>query len=77
MRPDGVAVKPGRVAVKPDDDAANLAARVLEREHQIYPQVIRWLAEGRLRLDGDRPVLDGRALDAPVIWDFSKERANA
>jgi phosphoribosylglycinamide formyltransferase-1 len=71
----GPLVLQARVAVKPDDNAATLAARVLEREHQIYPQVIRWLAEGRLCLQGDCPQLDGRSVDAPVIWDFSKEGA--
>ena len=32
------------VPVLPDDDEARLAARVLAREHQIYPQALRWLA---------------------------------
>jgi phosphoribosylglycinamide formyltransferase-1 len=39
-----------RVAVKPNDTADTLAARVLEQEHIIYPQAIRWFAEGRLEL---------------------------
>jgi len=36
------------VPVRADDTAAALAARVLEQEHRIYPQAIRWFAEGRL-----------------------------
>ena len=36
------------VPVRADDTAADLAARVLEQEHRIYPQAIRWFAEGRL-----------------------------
>lgn len=39
------------VPVLPDDDEDSLAARVLEQEHRIYPQALRWLAEGRVRLD--------------------------
>ena len=39
------------VPVMPDDDAAVLAARVLQREHVIYPTAVRWFAEGRLRID--------------------------
>lgn len=42
------------VPVLPDDDEASLAARVLAREHRIYPQAVRWFLEGRLRLEGNR-----------------------
>jgi len=36
------------VPVHADDTAEALAARVLTQEHCIYPQAIRWFAEGRL-----------------------------
>lgn len=36
------------VPVRADDTATTLAARVLMQEHQIYPQAIRWFAEGKL-----------------------------
>jgi len=36
------------VRVRPDDGAAELAARVLRQEHVIYPQAVRWFLEGRL-----------------------------
>ncbi len=39
------------VPVLPGDTASALAARVLEREHRIYPMAIRWLAEGALRVE--------------------------
>ena len=38
------------VPVLPEDDAAALAARVLATEHVIYPQAVRWFAEGRLSI---------------------------
>ena len=38
------------VPVLPDDTEASLAARVLEQEHRIYAQAVRWWAEGRLSL---------------------------
>jgi phosphoribosylglycinamide formyltransferase 1 len=40
------------VPVRPGDDEATLAARVLATEHQIYPRSVRWFVEGRLVLDG-------------------------
>jgi phosphoribosylglycinamide formyltransferase 1 len=58
------------VPVLPGDNAERLAARVLAREHRIYPLVLGWLAAGRLHMGEDgRPVLDGVALDAPLSLD--------
>ena len=42
------------VPVRPDDSEDTLAERVLEQEHRIYPQAVRWFAEGRLEVDGNR-----------------------
>lgn len=42
------------VPVRPGDDEAALAARVLATEHVIYPQSLRWFVEGRLALEGGR-----------------------
>jgi phosphoribosylglycinamide formyltransferase-1 len=39
------------VPVLADDSEAALAARVLEREHLIYPRSVRWLVEGALRIE--------------------------
>ena len=47
----GPIVAQASVPVLPSDDEATLAARVLAREHVIYPQAVRWFVEGRLRLD--------------------------
>jgi phosphoribosylglycinamide formyltransferase 1 len=44
----GPIVMQSAVPVLPDDSAANLAARVLATEHQIYPQAVRWFLEDRL-----------------------------
>ena len=42
------------VPVLDDDTEDTLAKRVLACEHQIYPQAVRWFAEGRLSVDGNR-----------------------
>lgn len=39
------------VPVLGGDDEALLGARVLEQEHRIYPQAVRWFVDGRLSLD--------------------------
>jgi phosphoribosylglycinamide formyltransferase-1 len=43
----------GAVAVHDDDTPEALAARILEVEHRIYPQALRLVADGRIRLEGD------------------------
>lgn len=66
----GPVVLQARVPVLPDDDAASLAARVLEQEHRIYPLAVGWFAAGRLRLGADgRPWLDGAPMQGPRIID--------
>ena len=47
------------VQVRADDTADTLAVRVLAQEHQIYPQAIRWFAEGRLVNNHGRVNLKG------------------
>jgi phosphoribosylglycinamide formyltransferase-1 len=39
------------VPVRPGDDEASLAARVLRQEHRIYPTAVRWFAEDRLVIE--------------------------
>lgn len=42
------------VPVREDDSAEDLAARILEQEHRIYPEAIGLYAAGRLRVEGRR-----------------------
>jgi phosphoribosylglycinamide formyltransferase-1 len=39
------------VPVLPGDDDDTLAARVLAREHVIYPLAVRWFVEGQLQIE--------------------------
>ena len=40
------------VPVLPDDTEATLEARVLAREHVLYPRAVRWIVDDALRLEG-------------------------
>lgn len=62
----GPVVLQGRVPVQPGDDVTTLSARVHAIEHIIYPQVISWLAGGRLIWNDGAPMLDGAPLDPPA-----------
>lgn len=46
------------VPVRATDDAEALAARILVQEHRCYPLAVRLIAEGRVRLEGERVVID-------------------
>jgi phosphoribosylglycinamide formyltransferase-1 len=53
----GAIVLQAAVPLRDDDTEDTLAARVLEQEHRIYPEAVRALASGRLRVDGRRVLL--------------------
>jgi len=56
---EGPIIVQAAVPVLSTDDAEALAARVLAAEHRCYPLAVRWIAEGRARIDGNRVVIDG------------------
>ena len=54
------------VPVLANDTSESLAARVLEKEHQIYPLAIKWLASGRISMTDDGTVImDNQKLQKP------------
>lgn len=66
----GPVIAQTRIAVHPDDTPDTLAARLLPHEHRLYPEVLRWFAQGRLTCEGNSPLLDGAPLHAPVQVSF-------
>lgn len=62
---DGPLLLQAQVPVLEDDDPATLAARVLEREHVIYPRALALLAEGRIEVREGTACIDGEP--GPVI----------
>ena len=58
----GPVIAQDRVAILKGDTADQLAARVLEKEHLLFPKVVSWFAAGRLQLVNDQALLDGEAL---------------
>lgn len=44
------------VEVREDDTLESLEARIHEAEHALYPEVLRWLAAGRVTITEDRKV---------------------
>jgi phosphoribosylglycinamide formyltransferase 1 len=63
----GPVILQARVPVLPDDDEDSLNTRVQAREHEVYPRVVQWIADGWLEWRDDGPWLFGRRLAEPVV----------
>ncbi len=57
-----------------DDTEETLSARILEYEHKIYPAAIRLYAEGRLKVEGRKVVIEG---DPHKTWAFTNPPLDA
>ena len=55
----GPIIAQAAVPVLPNDTAQTLANRILEHEHRIYPQVIQWFAEDRVKVDNGKVIVLG------------------
>jgi phosphoribosylglycinamide formyltransferase-1 len=63
----GPVIAQARVPVRPDDNTAALAARVLEREHPLLVECVRMIATGRVLQDGSVVLVDSRPLAEPLL----------
>ncbi|HUL56123.1 MAG TPA: phosphoribosylglycinamide formyltransferase [Usitatibacter sp.] len=63
---NGPIVVQGVVPVMPGDTEERLAGRVLEVEHRIYPEAVRWFVEGKVEFSGDVV----RVRDSGVSTDY-------
>jgi phosphoribosylglycinamide formyltransferase-1 len=52
----GPAIAQAAVPVLPGDTAETLAARILVEEHRIYPEALKLVAEGKVKLENGRAV---------------------
>ena len=69
VRPEvdsGPIIGQAAVPVLADDTEASLAARVLEAEHVLLPRCLRLIAEGRVKLVGDKALIDDAAPSGPL-----------
>jgi len=54
----GPVILQAKVPVFADDTADSLNQRIQSQEHRIYPLVIKWFLDGRLKMENGRAVLD-------------------
>jgi phosphoribosylglycinamide formyltransferase-1 len=64
----GPIIAQGAVAVQQNDTEETLSRRVLAVEHRIYPLALKLVAEGRVRVESGRCLIDGRPVpDAAAL----------
>lgn len=68
----GPRIAQSHVAVLPGDTEAELAERILEKEHLLYSKAVKWFCENRLSCDGEQAYLDG----TPILFnnDYENEK---
>lgn len=73
----GPIIAQAAVPVRPDDDEARLAARILIAEHRLYPLAVRLFAEGRLRVSGQTVRIAGAASPEGALLNPCEALASA
>jgi len=63
---NGPIVIQAKVPIHDPDTPDNLAERVLDKEHVIYPLAIKWFSEGRLHFSNGNAYLDEHLLAQPL-----------
>ncbi|MCW9046728.1 MAG: phosphoribosylglycinamide formyltransferase [Gammaproteobacteria bacterium] len=56
------------IDVRETDTVESLQQRIHQQEHIIYPMVIEWVAQGRLKVINQQPILDKQLLETPAKW---------
>lgn len=64
---EGPIIIQASVPILDEDTSDTLAARILVQEHKIYPRAVQLFAEGRLRVDGRRVLIDAAKPDGEAI----------
>jgi phosphoribosylglycinamide formyltransferase-1 len=65
---EGPIILQAAVPILDNDTSDTLAARILDQEHKIYPRAVQLFAEGRLRVEGRRVLIeDGKPEGESVI----------
>ncbi|NGZ12103.1 MAG: phosphoribosylglycinamide formyltransferase [Nitrospira sp. LK70] len=64
---EGPIIIQAAVPILDDDIPETLAARILVQEHKIYPRAVQLFAEGRLRVDGRRVLIEGAKPEGEAI----------
>ncbi len=65
----GPVIVQGKFAIDSDDTSDSLQQKAHKLEHQMYPLVLNWLSEQRLKLNSAQPVFDGKPVQTPMLFE--------
>lgn len=63
----GPVICQAKLTILPDDDENSLKQRVLALEHHLYPQVLAWMAAGKIKLTAEGVWLENQLLPAEGV----------
>jgi phosphoribosylglycinamide formyltransferase-1 len=63
------------IHIRANESSANLAKRVLRMEHRLYPAALKIVAEGRVKIEGDRCIVDGTPVTPYVLFAGKKRNS--
>jgi phosphoribosylglycinamide formyltransferase-1 len=66
----GPIILQGRLTIRQDETADELATRVQAIEHQIYPQAAGWVGSGKVEFRDGQSWVDGNLSEEPVVQTF-------
>jgi phosphoribosylglycinamide formyltransferase-1 len=66
----GPIILQGRLTIRQDETADELATRVQAIEHQIYPQAAGWVGSGKVEFRNGQSWVDGNLSEEPVVQTF-------
>lgn len=71
---NGPVIIQAAVPVLPQDSLESIKDKILRFEHRIYPQAIKWILEGRVRVEGRKVIVEGAEYGIlpvnPALEDF-------
>ncbi len=56
------------IQITPDDTEETLATRVLQQEHRIYPEAVRWFMEDRLKVSNTHVEVNDATINDSVLY---------
>ena len=62
---EGPIIVQAAVPIFSGDDATSLEARVLTQEHLIYPLALQLIGEGKVRIEGERAIVNENSEQLP------------
>ena len=63
---NGPVIVRGRYPISINDKISNLQAKGHQLEHRMYPQVLKWLGQGDLKINADTIMFQGKLLESPI-----------